>query len=50
MMKNKEMLRKIYYENKATNRNAQRQVNIGLIGILSGRNGHDSHNRRITFV
>ena len=36
MMKNKEMLRKIYYENKATNRNAQRQVNSGLIGILSG--------------
>lgn len=35
-MKNKEMLRKIYYENKATNRNAQRLVNIGLIGILSG--------------
>lgn len=36
MMKNKEMLRKIYYENKATNRNLQRLVNIGLIGILSG--------------
>lgn len=36
MMKNKEMLRKIYYENKATNRNMQRLVNIGLIGILSG--------------
>ena len=71
-MKNKEMLRKIYYENKAINRNMQRLVNIGLIGILSGiakeakasddpkakilvkagmvRNGHDSHNRGITFV
>lgn len=35
-MKNKEMLRKIYYENKAINRNMQRLVNIGLIGILSG--------------
>ena len=34
-MKNKEMLRKIYYENKAINRNVQRLVNIGLIGILS---------------
>ena len=68
-MKNKEMLRKIYYENKAINRNMQRLVNIGLIGILGGiakeakasddpkaenlskgRNGHDSHNRGITFV
>ena len=27
-MKNKEMLRKIYYENKAINRNMQRLVNI----------------------
>lgn len=36
MMKNKEMLRKIYYENKAINRNMQRLVNIGLIGILRG--------------
>ena len=35
-MKNKEMLRKIYYENKAINRNMQRLVNIGLIGILGG--------------
>lgn len=33
-MKNKEMLRKIYYENKAMNRNMQRLVNIGLLGIL----------------
>ena len=33
-MKNKEMLRKIYYENKAINRNMQRLVNIGLLGIL----------------
>ena len=30
-MKNKEMLRKIYYENKAINRNMQRLVNIGGI-------------------
>lgn len=28
------MLRKIYYENKAMNRNMQRLVNIGLLGIL----------------
>ena len=35
-MKKKEMLRKIYYENKAINRNMQRLVNIGLIGILGG--------------
>lgn len=35
-MKNKEMLRKIYYENKALKRNMQRLVNIGLLGILSG--------------
>ncbi len=33
-MKNKEMLRKIYYENKAINRNIQRLTNIGLLGIL----------------
>lgn len=33
-MRNKEMLRKIYYENKAMNRNMQRLVNIGLLGIL----------------
>ena len=33
-MKNKEMLRKIYYENKTMNRNMQRLVNIGLLGIL----------------
>lgn len=35
-MKNKEMLRKIYYENKAINKNMQRLLNVGLIGILSG--------------
>lgn len=34
-MKNKEMLRKIYYENKAINRNMQRLMNIGLLGIFS---------------
>lgn len=28
------MLREIYYENKAMNRNMQRLVNIGLLGIL----------------
>jgi hypothetical protein len=33
-MKNKEVLRKIYYENKAMNRNMQRLMNIGLLGIL----------------
>lgn len=35
-MKNKEMLRKIYYENKAINKNMQRLVNVGVIAILSG--------------
>lgn len=34
-MKNKDMLRKIYYENKAMNRNMQRLANIGLIGLLA---------------
>ena len=34
-MKNKEMLRKIYYENKVINRNIQRVANIGLIGLLA---------------
>ena len=32
----KNEIRKIYYENKAINRNMQRLVNIGLIGILGG--------------
>ena len=39
-MKNKEMLRKIYYENKAINRNIQRLANIGLLGIL-GRTANE---------
>lgn len=34
-MKNKDMLRKIYYENKAINRNIQRLVNVGLISLLA---------------
>lgn len=34
-MKNKDMLRKIYYENKAINRNIQRLVNVGLISLLT---------------
>ena len=34
-MKNKDMLRKIYYENRAMNRNIQRLSNIGLIGLLA---------------
>lgn len=34
-MKNKDMLRKIYYENKAINRNIQRLANIGLIGLFA---------------
>lgn len=34
-MKNKEILRKIYYENRAINRNIQRLANIGLIGLLA---------------
>lgn len=35
-MKNKEILRRIYYENKAINRNLQRVMNIMLLGILGG--------------
>ena len=34
-MKNKDMLRKIYYDNRAMNRNIQRLSNIGLIGLLA---------------
>ena len=34
-MKNKEILRKIYYENRAINRNIQRLANISLIGLLA---------------
>lgn len=40
-MKNKEMLRKIYYENKTINRNIQRLANIGLLGIL-GRTANEA--------
>lgn len=34
-MKNKEILRKIYYENRAINRNIQRLANISLIGLFA---------------
>lgn len=34
-MKNKDMLRKIYYENREINRNIQRLANIGLIVLLA---------------
>lgn len=34
MMRNTELLRKIYHENKTMNRNMQRLANIGLIGLL----------------
>lgn len=34
-MKNTELLRKIYYENRMINRNIQRLANIGLIGLFS---------------
>ena len=34
-MKNKERLRKIYYENRTINRNIQRLANISLIGLLA---------------
>ena len=34
-MKNKEILRKIYYENRTINRNIQRLANISLIGLLA---------------
>lgn len=35
IMKNKERLRKIYYENRSINRNIQRLINIGLVALLS---------------
>lgn len=35
MMKNRDMLRKIYYEDRAINRNIQRLVNVALIGLLA---------------
>lgn len=34
-MKNKDMLRKIYYENRKINRNIQRLDNVGLISLLA---------------
>lgn len=34
-MKNKDMLRKIYYENRKINRNIQRLANVGLISLLA---------------
>ena len=34
-MKNKEILRKIYYGNRAINRNIQRLANISLIGLFA---------------
>ena len=34
-MKNKDMLRKIYYENRKINRNNQRLANVGLISLLA---------------
>ena len=34
-MKNKEILKKIYYENRAINRNIQCLANISLIGLLA---------------
>ena len=34
-MKNKEILRKIYYENRTINRNIQRLAKISLIGLLA---------------
>lgn len=40
-MNKKEMLREIYYETKTMNRNIQRLVNIGLIGIL-GRSAKEA--------
>lgn len=35
-MDEKKMLRKIYYENRAMNRNIQRLINIGFLGIFAG--------------
>ena len=34
-MKNKDILRKIYYENRKINRNIQRLANVGLISLLA---------------
>lgn len=34
-MKNKDVLRKIYYENRKINRNIQRLANVGLISLLA---------------
>ena len=34
-MKNKDMLRKIYYENRKINRNIQRLANVGLTSLLA---------------
>ena len=34
-MKNKDMWRKIYYENRKINRNIQRLANVGLISLLA---------------
>lgn len=34
-MKNKDMLRKIHYENRKINRNIQRLANVGLISLLA---------------
>lgn len=35
-MGNREMLRRIYYENRAINRYIQRLMNISLLGIFAG--------------
>lgn len=35
-MDEKKILRKIYYENRIMNRNIQRLINIGFMGIFAG--------------
>ena len=40
-MTNRELLTEIYRENKAMNRNLQRLINIGMMGML-GKMGHDA--------
>lgn len=51
-MKNKEMLRKIYYENRAINRNIQRVANIGLIGLFakSAKASEDKYGKNLAKV
>ena len=48
-MKNKEILRKIYYGNRAINRNIQRLANISLIGLLARSAKEAKESDRLVF-